>query len=491
MKKGWLKKFTAILSAYFSIALSLSWAADSNNIYVQTKLKNAVLRLEENMGPLRNALQLSQIKKTFTILLDVPADKLSLFIHEKILEEAIEQVRSELGIPLQKQRLEIIAQLLRTAKDHPMISKAFSSYKESTRALYRRDSEAGLQYAIGRGSERLAAQSSQEIFGLIRDLLDTQEVLLDPMQIFRMAAKRGFKIVPTQNIVEWHRVLFEIEPKLFLIDDEINQEFFYSWTTRRLFSNPDYLYQYLHLKPPAELSNPAQEFLKAYEKNVPLEARHAELSPRQWAYIYDELGQSHPHLLSGIFSLPENKIFFEFYRVLTQLSQNHVFYCSDLISQTLKDHPAELMAALRFILRKQGGFLPSEIQNATPQIFMAWLTEGRLPYLQYAMKKLKIAQQVLQSLEQHLLKSNKPLSSDTLLWAEHAVDKSLEHLDSMWEDIGLPLKNIDSIHLEGGLTVENLERIMLTRNLIGKLFGEEYMVALRALKTHIRKVQIR
>ena len=310
MKKGWPKKFTAILNAYFIITLNLSWAADSQEIYVQTKLKNAVLQLEANIAPLRNALQLSQIKNTFTTLLDVPADKLFLFIDEKLLEDAIEQVRSELVIPLQKQRLEIIAYLLRTAKNHPMIAKAFASYKESTRLLFRREGDAGLHYAIGRGSERLAVQSSQEVFGLVRDLLDTQEILLDPMQIFRMAASRGLKIVPTQNIVEWHRVLFEIEPKLFVMSDETNQDFFYGWGTRRLFSNPDYLYHYLHQKTSAELSNSAQEFLKAYEKNVPPPARQVRLPPRQWATIYNELDQGHPHLLAGVFSLPENKIFF-------------------------------------------------------------------------------------------------------------------------------------------------------------------------------------
>ncbi|MBI3018745.1 MAG: hypothetical protein HYY61_02490 [Deltaproteobacteria bacterium] len=486
MKKGWL----AVLNVYFIIALSFTGAANSQEIYVQTKLKNAVLHFEANIGTLRNALQLSQIKKTFTTLLDVPADKLSLFIDEKLLEDAIKQVRSELIIPLQKQRLEIIAQLLRAAKEHPRISKAFASYQESTRAFHRRESNTGLQYAIGRGSERLAVQSSEEVFSLLRDLLDTQEVLLDPMQIFRMAAHRGLKIVPTPNIAEWHRVLFEVEPKLFLISDETNQEFFYGWPTRRLFSNPDYLYQYLRQKAHSEHSNQAQEFLRVYEKNVPMTAHRTSLIPQQWAMIYEELSQSHPHLLPGVFSLPENKIFFKFYQVLAKLDQNHVFYCSDLISQTLKEHPAELMAALRFILRKQGGFLPSEIQSATPRIFMAWLTEGRIPTLQYAMKKLKIAQQVLQSLEQHVLKSNKPLNEDTLIWAERTVEKSLEHLDSMWKDIGLPLKNIDNIHLEGGLTTENLQRIMLTRNLIGKLFGSDYIVALRALKTHIRKVRI-
>ena len=483
------------ISAYFisflcSFACPL-WAVESHDIYVQTKLKNAVLQFETRIGGLRNSLQLFQIKKTFTLLLDVPADKLSLFIDEKLLNEAIEQIRSELLLPLQKQRLEIIAQLLRAAKEHPMISKAFASYKESTRALVRRSSETGLQYAIARGTERLAVQSSEEVFGLVRDLLDTQEVLLDPMQIFRMAASRKLKIVPTQNIVEWHRILFEVEPKLFFASDESQQEFFYGWTTRRLFSNPDYLYQYLIQKLRSELSNQAQEFLETYEKNVPLTARSTRLTPRQWAYIYDELSQSQPHLLAGVFSLPENKIFFEFYRVLAQLDQNHVFYCSDLISQTLKDHPAELMVALRFILRKQGGFLPSEIQNATPQQFMAWLTEGKIPYLQYAMKKLKGARQVLQALEYNLLKSNKSLDEDTLMWAEQTIDKSLEILDGMWDDIGLPLKNIDSVHLEGGLTAQNMQRIMMTRGLIGKLFGEDYMVALRALKTHIRKVQIK
>ncbi len=482
---------TLSIAAYFMIALNLSWAADSQAIYTQTKLKNAVLRFENNSEALKNALRRSQIKKIFIILLDVPADKLSLFVDERLLEEAIGRVRLELVLPLQKQRFEIICQLLRSAKDHPMISKAFASSKEAARALLREEEDAGFHYAIGRGFERLAVSTAQEIFDLVRTLLDTQEVLLDPMKIFRMAAKRGLKILAPQNISEWHHVLFEIEPNLFLASEDPNQDFFYSYKTRRLFSNPHYLYQYLIQKNRMVLPNLAREFLETYEKEVPVTERSDYLSPRQWAAIYGELSRSYPQILAGVFSFSENKIFFEFYHALAQLNQNHVFYCSDLIRHALKENPRELMAALRFILRKERKFSSSEIQNVTPQQFIDWLMEGRIPSLQYAIKKLKTSRQTLQYLEQHLLKSDKPLDAETLLWAEQTVGKSLGHLDTLWYNLGLPLKETDDLHLREGSCAENLKHIAIAKNFIGKFFGEDYMIALHALKIHIRKVQIK
>ena len=463
---------------------------DSDELFVQTKLKNAILAFDSTVGNLRNPLQLGQIKKTFTLLLDAPAEKLFLFIDLEILDSVLPRLESDLVLPIHKQRLALMSQLLRASANHPLVPKIFKSYKDSTRAMYRKDTGGtGLHYAIGRGLERMASEETAEIFGFVRDLIDTREILLDPLQIFRMAQNKGLTLAPTRNISAWHETLLEIEPKLFSLANEAQQEFFYPQYTRKIFTNPDYLYQYLSKKDPHELPSAAREFIATYEKSVPESFQRIKtLTAKQWSYLYDELRHSHPELLRGVFSLPENKIFFEFYNLMEALNQNHILFCAELFSKASQESPQELTAAIKYILRKQPGFTNSEVQTVSVQQFMQWLNEGRIPYFEYALKKIKMIREILTALEQHILKLNSPMDDDTLLWAQNAVEKSLGHMEDMWKDLDLRLVSIDDTQLQGGLTPKNVEQIMLTRHLVGKIFGENYVLSLKALRTHLRYV---
>lgn len=458
----------------------------SDSLFVQKGLKYAVTEMDQTAPQIRQAILENKVKETFLKLFGVKPQELILFLDLGLLDHAARSVMKELTLPTHKKRLLMLSELLWTCAEHKTLKRLFQSYETSTKVMVQRQNPGmlGIQTAISKGLERTLPHEIEPIFLHLMEILDTQEVSIEiSMQIFKKALDQGLQIVPVEDMQEWFDLLWKTEPLLFQSDQPR--------VIRRAFSNPHYLYPYLKTKDPKHLLKAAQDFLELYEDAYQNDSeRMTTLSPKDWINIYATLKTVRPEWLMGVFSLPENAIFYDFYELSQKFQNGHILNCSEIIAEAHSSRPMELLVVLKYILQKQKRFTDQEISKITPHGFMALLKSDELPHFKTALARLKAVNEIVLSLEKHLLLTDTPPSEDTILWAENAVDKSLQMIDQLWVDLDLPVKNIDAMHAQGGLSPDNVDRILFTRNVFAKLFGEDYAVSLQALRTHLRQMRL-
>ncbi len=481
------------IAYFFAFCLTTAHAdIETDQLFVTTKLKQAAQMDNARLDDVKKAWQLKQMKRTFMLLFNVPPHKLKLFldqnnvIHAQKILLGDETRVAELTFALEKQRLEMLLTVLNAARTNELIPRIFDAYQESTRVLNRQE-ERNMYYAVGKGLERFAINDVLEIDSAFQDLFDSNSSLKDPVQIFRLSQLAGHRIVPVKDMNLWHETLLKIEPTLFLKGED--GEFLYPRLSRRVFSHPNYLYHYLRNKDPKDLPHEATEFIQEFERLVPMNERLKILPPLAWANIYAELLPSHPEIVEGVFSLGENKVFVDFYGPLSHLDQSHIQVSSQMIAEAYRERPEELTAAFRCILRKQGSFLNSDLNKLTPQDFIRLFQEGKIPLLTDSLQKVRVTREVIRSLEEQVLKSPDPLSQEKLAWAEKTVDRNLAIMDGLWSDLRLTTMRIDPKYMADAFSEENTQHITYVKGLLSKLFGEDYIVGLKALKVHIRELK--
>ena len=482
-------KFIALFLIVFTTKLwAIPHIPDRELITVQKGIKYAVQMMSHNeeVVTLKRALENQDVKRIFTLLFDVSADKLPLFIDEDIFEYSIEALRKEFIIPLDRQRLEMIARLLRYGRRHALLPSLFRNYRCATRRLIRGEGGVSVSYAMGKHLET-KKEAFLDIFQTVQKYLETHELFYDPVQsIMQSSAQHGSPLIPTADIVEWHTKIREIDPAFFSIEGEGAQAFFhYSAAVRRSFTNPHALFQYLTTLSPIERTDLAEEYINTYKEKFK-EGAPTTLAPSEWAKLYVFLRKVDPESIAGIFSLPENRIYVEYFSVPDHPYKNHIVYLRTLMAQGNEAAPAELILVLKYIAKTRNYIPKTELQNLTAALFLQWLQEGKLPEFERQMLELKgVRAELLELQNQFLNRERAEMEYGAIEEAERIIDRNVEVLERIFGDMSIDRPRTLLLAEYASAS----EDLTLAADLLGRIYGEGYLVKFKALRTYVRQLK--
>jgi len=352
--------------------------------------------------------------------------------------------------------------------------------------MRRRGRGAGLHHTIAQTLER--HRSLAEVFVTLKGYLETKEGFVRPViQIFRQAAAENISVIATASVTAWFKTLREVEPRLFVMEESSLDQFEFERTIRKSFSSPHLLYAYLKKLNSIELSPEAEQFLVSYEQAFP-DRELGVTAPREWSKIYFHIRRAHPRSLLGIFSLPENEVYLDFFSTEGHTYGNHILYLVEVLKKAHGQNPAALILALKHILRTKSTLEESEFSDLTSARFIQWLRDGRLDRFEQNLHQLKLIRRELRAIQKVILYAPHPLTDQRMLnEAEAGLESSRMMIEKILSDLDLEM--MDRSIKRSGLSSETIDQLNYTHELLRNIFGERYLPRIETLKLYVRQVR--